>query len=108
MNGSCRRALECWLLPGCVLALCISYFTALYFSSHHPAESDGGCQWKVTENGGIPWDAMDERNEIIGYFERQPDGDIWLMHLDTSVEGASHCLLQKGYTARQLSMIAPR
>ncbi|MDI6955854.1 hypothetical protein [Pantoea sp. Pa-EAmG] len=53
-------------------------------------------------------DAMDERNEIIGYFERQPDGDIWLMHLDTSVEGASHCLLQKGYTARQLSMIAPR
>lgn len=108
MKSICHTVLEFWLLPGCVLAICIWFFTTLYFSSHHPVASDGACQWEVTTLAGVPDQAIDERNEILGKFEQQPDGDIWLMGLDTSVKGASHCLLQKGYTARQLSMIAPR
>ncbi|MEI2606602.1 hypothetical protein V8O11_22850 [Erwinia aphidicola] len=100
--------LKFWRLPGCVLAICISSLIALYFSSHHPVISDGTCQWEVTTLAGVPDKAINERNGVLGKFEQQPDGDIWLMGLDTSVEGASHCLLHKGYTARQLSMIAPR
>lgn len=66
------------------------------------------CAYSVTTLASVPYDAINERNEILGHFERQPDGNIWLMNLDTSVQDASRCLRQKGYTAGQLSKITPR
>ncbi|GEM_PF-3298120 len=70
--------------------------------------ADVGCQYRVVTLNGAPYEAIDDDGELIGVFDRKPDGAVWLRGIDTSVEDASECLKKKGFTTSLLDFISPR
>ncbi|MNO56403.1 hypothetical protein D3C76_469170 [compost metagenome] len=70
--------------------------------------ADVGCQYRVVTLNGAPYEAIDDDGELIGVFDRKPDGAVWLRDIDTSVEDASECLKKKGFTTSLMEFISPR
>ncbi|MGK3116312.1 hypothetical protein [Candidatus Pantoea formicae] len=101
-----QSSLEFWILPGPVLAIVVICFIRMFFF-HTTITSDYDCQWTVDARAGVPYNAINNRSEIKGRFERQPDGAIWLRGTDTPVQDATSCLKKKGFTVQQLSLVNP-
>lgn len=106
MNIHWQRRVELWLLPGCILLIFLICGVKILICRPDSASAD--CGYRVTTFAGVPYDAINDRDELLGRFERQPAGDIWLMGMDTSVQGARDCLARKGFNPDELRMIAPR
>lgn len=70
--------------------------------------SEQSCSWQVATQEGVPDYALDENNEMIGYFDRQSDGTVWLRGRDTSVEDVTECLKHKGFPPEKLEFIFAR
>jgi hypothetical protein len=78
------------------------------YPSRDAVPSDTGCRYRVITLTGAPYEAIDDEGELLGYFDRQPDGKVWLRGVDTSVADASKCLKQKGFADDTLAFISPR